>query len=253
MLSYIGISNDYFLFYSSILLDFYVCVRLLKLVSVCFILFSTKVVVLYRMNKDELAGDIKVGSILIYALEKEKELQEDEEPEDYFEYFFPKPAAHVITDPTEAERRYVYSSNLCQDRPYYLTHTGNRVFVVDTSRIEYFPEPGVVPAELQGLIKDYQFDNRIVEEEDKVEEEEGKEVEQPQKAGVIIIQVPEMNDNRKWVFTKEKRDVLFMESEKVNGVPLYFYLTGAKRTYVDQRNIRYLRPDGTEPQEDDEK
>lgn len=231
---------------------FFVCLFVCLLVFSPFLAFLGRVVPLNRMDKDECTSDVKVGSIVIYALEKEKEVQGDTEPTDYFEYFFPKPVAYVITDPTESERRYVYSSRLCQDRPYYLTHTGNRVFVVDTSRIDYFPVPGVVPVELQDVIKDYQFDNRLVEDEEKEEEEEEEEVEQPQKAGIIIIQVPEMNDNRKWIFKKEKRDVMYMESEKVDGKPLYFYLTGAKRTYVDQRNIRYLRPDGTEPQEEEE-
>lgn len=48
----------------------------------------------------------------------------------------------------EMERRYVFASAQCQNEPYYLSMTGNRIFVVDKRRIEYFPN-GVEPESIQ--------------------------------------------------------------------------------------------------------
>lgn len=48
----------------------------------------------------------------------------------------------------EMERRYVLASAQCQNEPYYLSMTGNRIFVVDKRRIEYFPN-GVEPESIK--------------------------------------------------------------------------------------------------------
>eukprot|EP00796_Vickermania_ingenoplastis_P006268 gene6268-4517_t len=55
------------------------------------------------------------------------------------------PVNHML--PLKKERRYVYRSVHCDDTPYYLSKTSNRIFVVDKTRIDYFVD-GVEPQEV---------------------------------------------------------------------------------------------------------
>lgn len=163
--------------------------------------------------------DEKIGSILIYVLDSDSQTDE---------------AKYTIRPKGSAdkERCYVYRSELFDHKPYYLTREGTRVLVMDEKKVDYFRD-GVEPEALRGKIKDY---HRVAEEEVQVVKKtiNGKP---PKKVGTIKIQVPQKEDS-KIVFVTEKRDVYVAEDEP-DVEPYYYYMTGSKKTVVDQRRIRF--------------
>lgn len=90
---------------------------------------------------------------MLYGNEDDDVDEEEETTED--DTTDPKIGIIYIRNPSsfnlKRERRYVYSSMECLE-PYYLSKTNNRIFVVDKSRIEYFPG-GIEPAEVRRIMK----------------------------------------------------------------------------------------------------
>lgn len=168
--------------------------------------------------------DKKVGTILIPVLE-EQTVPENPKSKDKKQPW--------VTASSELECRYVYASEECDGKPYYLTRTQNRVFVVDQSRINFFPRRGVVPEGVLGRVKDFR---QIYE---KVP---------PKPVGLIMIQVP-TRENDKITFVEQKRDVYCEEKgDNGDGVPFYYTLCGTRKLKVDKERVCFLKigtiPDG---------
>lgn len=72
---------------------------------------------------------------------------------------------------TETERRDVYvNDSRFKGAPYYFTHTGNHVLVVDQSRIDYFPKMDPHSREVARRIK-YEAERPMREEAERKERE----------------------------------------------------------------------------------
>lgn len=176
--------------------------------------------------------DKKIGSITIYVLDG----QSMEDP--------------VKKGIAEKERCYVYASNEFDGKPYYLTRTGTRVFVVDHKKIEYFPD-GIEPEELKGKIKEYHREIWNPEDEGPYAK---FNPDPPTKIGYIFVHTQRRSEEEegKWVTSKEKREVYTNESAFIPE-PFYFTDTGNRVIVMDKKRIRYLLPDGTEPPEEEPK
>lgn len=120
------------------------------------------------------------------------------------------------------ERRYVYLNLKHRGKPYYLTKTQNRIFVLDTERIELFPEPNAVPEYLLGRIRDYTFT---------------PPEKNPKPTGTISVQIPTKKEG-KLVFLREARDVFCDDSDE--GEPTFYSLCGPRRQKVEKNRIRFF-------------
>eukprot|EP00796_Vickermania_ingenoplastis_P006292 gene6292-4528_t len=147
---------------------------------------------------------------------------------------------------SEKVRHYVYAARAHDMRPYYLTATQNRIYVVDKTRVEYFPD-GEEPEELRRLMAG----EPIEEEEEEPEEEETEIIEDrtlpytfskgtertdtgvpDPKVGTIEVPITNARDSK-----KELRDVYW--SEKCYEEPYYFTNTGNRIFLIDHKKINF--------------
>lgn len=180
------------------------------------------------------APDTAVGSILVNVFDSDPESKEIEEPDDYYEYFFPTVPLKKVPFPTTKEKYLVFSGSSSQNRPYYITQSNNRVYVIDTARITFFEEKEAIPSE---VVQDVEEEN-----EEAINESSKSDEEDPVPVGTIIIQVPRKEENGSWVFSFETREVLMSKNDSSNENPLFFYFVGKRTLYVDQRKIRFYPP-----------
>eukprot|EP00796_Vickermania_ingenoplastis_P011314 gene11314-7846_t len=175
------------------------------------------------MEPDPIPDDM-VGSILVHAL--------DDEADDPIHTVERYPALHsnqiipkktyppYVEQVADLQRRIVYASRDNAEKPYYLTHTQNRIYVVDQTRIHYFPVRNQIPEGLVGRVEDFRLP---------------KKAKQPKKLGYILIQVPERRFN-KLEFVQQKRDV-FKEKDKEE----YYTICGPRRLVVEKERVHFLK------------
>lgn len=140
------------------------------------------------------------------------------------------------------ERRYVYCSMHCQEEPYYLSKTLNRMFVVDKRRIEYFPD-GIEPDSIKREMMGWPDNQEALDDDELIELDPEEDVVLPdEKIGTIKVQVgkggeamydPDMAD-------PEKEGVVIREvycSKLCGGKPYYLTYTDNKIFVVDRSRI----------------
>lgn len=232
--------------------------------------------------------EIVVGSMVVYTYdgeevealtpEQEETLRMQAEDPEYLDIDGILKNSVIDLDDTKkhvevfVERRYVYCCEMyCGNAPYYLSHTHNRVLVIDRARIDFFPQRGVVPPEWVGKIKDYHFVPPPPAEE--VVEVEAAPI--WKRVGYTLVQIPRRNeDTWKIEFFTERRDVFTIlppetpekaeeekkeeeEEEKAEGVvavceepKVFFVMSGERQMLVCPSSVRFIRPDGSEAREE---
>lgn len=160
---------------------------------------------------------------------------------------------------TTTERRDVFCSpEKCYGEPYYLSHTGNKVLVLDRSRIDYFPD-GVEPKEddlgyrdrapMFALNSPHESDS---DEEDTPPPQEEEDL--PILVGTIMLKIGESgNENfhcRETLCHSSCRSVTLREEEhyvyasrRSRFEPYYLTQTGNRVLVVDSSRIRRIAGD----------